>query len=342
MELQDGKRRRRVKEEDMSEIEKPSFIERDFDAVRQRLTADSGLQPADPEYVSLEQIAYEMYILRCNIQDACVQNLLDYARYPMLDYLGAMRDCYREEGESDDVYRERIKRAMDKYAVAGPADGYIELAKEAGGQSEDEDGTLTDNIIDVSVYSPIDVFGDKVRPSGKAVITILSKEYWDIDEKERIEGLIRAAVETSDEESEEDAEEPTDEELSKLAAMKALLERVTNALSDKDKRPLCELVEVNLPKKIDVSFTVEITATMSGSPSLKDDVEAALNNYLKHVKETISRDLVVNQIIGVCQAVPGVYKVEITGLEGDVEAAYNEFISAEAEIVVTGVSNERE
>lgn len=310
----------------MSKLEKPSFIERDFDAVKQRLVADSELQPADPEYVALEQIAYEMYVLRCNIQDACVQNLLDYARYPMLDYLGAMRDCYREEGESDDVYRERIKRAMEKYAVAGPADCYIELAKEAGGKSGDVDGSLIDNIIDVSVYSPIDVFGDKVRPSGKAVITVLSKEYWDIDDWTELKSR----------------PEPTDEELSKLAAMNALLERVTNALSDKDKRPLCELVEVNLPKKIDVSFTVEITATMSGSPSLKGDVEKALNAYLKRIQKTISRDLVVNQIIGVCQAVPGVYKVEITGLEGDVRADYNEFISAAAEVVVTGVSNERE
>jgi|GEM_PF-2812353 len=310
----------------MSEIEKPSFIERDFGAVRQRLAADSGLQPADPEYVTLEQIAYEMYILRCNIQDACVQNLLDYARYPMLDYLGAMRDCYREEGESDDSFRERIKRAMEKYAVAGPSDGYIELVKEAGGKSEAEDGTLTDNIIDVSVYSPIDDFGGKLRPSGKAVITVLSKEYWDIDDWETLKNK----------------PDPTDDEREKLSAMNSLMERVKTALSDKDKRPLCELVEVNLPKKTDVSFTVEITAAMSGTPSLKDNVEAALNNYLKHVKETISRDLVVNQIIGVCQAVPGVYKVEITGLEGDVEAAYNEFISAEAEVQIKGVSNERE
>lgn len=311
----------------MSEKEKPSFIERDFPAIKQRLTADSGLQPADPEFVVLEQIAYESYILRCNIQDACVQNLLPFARYPMLDYLGELRDCRRNEGESEDDYRGRIERAMEKYAVAGPSDSYIELSKEAGGKSEDEDGSLTDNIIDVSVYSPIDVFGDKLRPSGKAVVTVLSKEYWDIDDWETLKNK----------------PEPTDDESEKLAAMNSLLERVKTALSDKDKRPLCELVEVRLPKKINVSFSVEITATMSGTPRLKNEVEKALNSYLEHVKKTISKDLVVNQIIGVCQAVPGVYKVKkITGLEEDVTAGYYEFISATAEVDIEGVSNERE
>ena len=280
----------------------PNFIERDLSAIKSRMAADSGIQPTDPEYVVLEQIAYEMYVLRCNVQDACKQNLLDYARYPMLDYLGALRNCARNTGESDDEYRIRIKAAMNAYTVCGTEAAYRYLGKNAN-----------DLIIDVNPYS---VLRADQTPAGIVQVYVLTTDHW----------------------TAEDYEEATGDD---RAAMKAVLDDVAAALSPEDRRPMGEEVQVFYPDKKETSFTVSITATRSAPADLAAQIQSALNSYLMTIKNKISKDIVIAQVIGICQSFSGCYKA-VTSLSADFTADYNEFIDATCTVAVTSVTAERE
>ncbi|MBR6421929.1 baseplate J/gp47 family protein [bacterium] len=284
-------------------IEQPNFIERDFEATRNRMISDSGIQPADPEYVLLTQIAYDIYILRCNIQDADKQNLLDFARYPMLDYLGALRNCVRYEGESDDEYRVRIRESMNAFTVCGTEAAYRYISKNAD----------PENIIDVDPYSALRSDG---TPAGIVQVFVLTKNYWTTADYAEATGDDKAAM---------------DEVLAKVAA----------ALTPVDVRPLGEKVEVYFPDKKEIAFTVSIIAKRSASNTLQSDIQEALNAYLANVKSHVSKDVVISQVIGICQSFDGCYKA-VCSLSADEEAAYNEFIEAVATVTITGVTDERE
>ena len=78
----------------MSSLPPPSFIVRDPAQVVADMTAqfeaDAGktLYPAQVETLYINQVAYRESLLREAIQAAGLQNLIDFATYPMLDYLG--------------------------------------------------------------------------------------------------------------------------------------------------------------------------------------------------------------------------------------------------------------
>ncbi|MFE8103566.1 baseplate J/gp47 family protein [Brenneria goodwinii] len=85
----------------MAVITEPVFIERDAEAITAEMIAkyeaDSGktLYPAQAERLLIDLIAYREMLLRCGIQEAAKQNLVRYARAPMLDYLGELVGTYR-------------------------------------------------------------------------------------------------------------------------------------------------------------------------------------------------------------------------------------------------------
>lgn len=76
--------------------EEPSFIDRDPQAVIAAMVAqyesDSGktLFPAQVERLLVNLVAYRESLLRVAIQEAAKQNLVAFARAPMLDYLGEL------------------------------------------------------------------------------------------------------------------------------------------------------------------------------------------------------------------------------------------------------------
>jgi len=77
-------------------LPEPSFIERDPATVTAENIAlyeslsGKTLQPAQPEMLLVNQISYRELLLRIGIQEAAKQCLVDYAIYPMIDYLGAL------------------------------------------------------------------------------------------------------------------------------------------------------------------------------------------------------------------------------------------------------------
>jgi len=77
-------------------LPEPSFIDRDPSQVTAELIetyeqmTGRTLQPAQVERVLIDLIAYRESLLRIAVQEAAKQNLLTYAVFPMLDYLGEL------------------------------------------------------------------------------------------------------------------------------------------------------------------------------------------------------------------------------------------------------------
>jgi len=74
----------------------PNFIDRNPAAILAEIKADyeartgRTVEPAQVEMLVFQAQAYRELLVRNQIQDASLQNLVAYARYPMLDYLGEL------------------------------------------------------------------------------------------------------------------------------------------------------------------------------------------------------------------------------------------------------------
>lgn len=74
----------------------PEFINRDPETIIAEMTADyetrtgRTLEPAQVEMLLINAFAYREFLVRNQIQDAAMQNLVAFARFPMLDYLGEL------------------------------------------------------------------------------------------------------------------------------------------------------------------------------------------------------------------------------------------------------------
>jgi phage-related baseplate assembly protein len=74
----------------------PNFINRDPQTIVSEMIADyeartgRTLEPAQIETLLINGFAYRELLLRNQIQDASLQNLVEYARFPMLDHLGVL------------------------------------------------------------------------------------------------------------------------------------------------------------------------------------------------------------------------------------------------------------
>jgi len=110
-------------------LTEPSFIERNPAVITAEMVtlweAATGktLYPAQVEALLIDLIAYRENLVRIGIQEAAKQNLVAYARAPMLDYLGELVGCYRLAGETDDRFRERVLLAPEA-AACGTATAY--------------------------------------------------------------------------------------------------------------------------------------------------------------------------------------------------------------------------
>jgi phage-related baseplate assembly protein len=85
------------------ELPEPSFVERDARAILAECIAwyeartEKPLPGAHPDRIIIELIAYREWLVRVAIQEAAKQNLVRYARFPMLDLLGELLDVPRLE-----------------------------------------------------------------------------------------------------------------------------------------------------------------------------------------------------------------------------------------------------
>lgn len=101
------------------------------------------LYPAQVESLLVDLIAYRETLIRAAINDTARQNLVRFARAPMLDYLGELVGVARLPDEDDERLRARILEAPESFSVAGPRLAYRHHAMSAHA-----------SIVDVAVTSP--------------------------------------------------------------------------------------------------------------------------------------------------------------------------------------------
>lgn len=78
------------------DLQIPEFLDRDVNAITSDMISfyetatGKTLQPAQPERLLINAFAYREALLRNAINDACLQNLVNFSRFPILDYLGQL------------------------------------------------------------------------------------------------------------------------------------------------------------------------------------------------------------------------------------------------------------
>ena len=350
-------------------LPEPSFITRDPGGVTTELIAlyeqmtGKTLQPAQPEMLLINLIAYRESLLRISIQEAAKQNLVEYANYPMLDYLGQLVGVARLEARPS-VTRIRFTLA----AVSG-----VDTIIPAGTVVATKDG-LVDFATDVAVVIPAgqttaEVYATATTvgrlgngylageinsmPSPVAGMTavniIFSSGGADAEEDDRLRVRIKDAPESFSNAGSRGAYRywamTAHQDIVDVAVLSPLPGQVvvypltdTGAPSTEvqsavlatcsadNVRPLTDQVTVALPDESEFSIAVTITPyNWPDAAAVEEQATAALTAYAAELRAALGRDVIISQIAGRIQALYGVYKVAVTSPENDIIRATNQW-----------------
>lgn len=117
-------------------LKEPNFINRDITTIAQEMKkmfedrTQRKLLGSQAEQILLDICAYREHLVRCDIQRAAKDTLVEYAANEALDHIGILLGVKRhgtsnsEEREEDDDLRERIKLAMESFSTAGTKGSY--------------------------------------------------------------------------------------------------------------------------------------------------------------------------------------------------------------------------
>lgn len=109
----------------------------------------------------------------------------------------------------------------------------------------------------------------------------------------------------------------------------SLIAKVLAKLQDKKVRPVCVNFSVSAPTIINYTITASITAYADADiATLPTRCATALNDYIKLVRASMGRDVVVAQIVGILQNVTGVYKAVVTSPASDLIILPTEWATA--------------
>ncbi|MDD3012626.1 MAG: baseplate J/gp47 family protein [Candidatus Gastranaerophilales bacterium] len=337
-------------------LPEPSFIDRDIDKITKDWIAlyeqktGKVLQPAQIERVLIDVGVYRESLLRIAIQEAAKQNLVNFATYPMLDYLGELVGVERLQPQ----YAKTIIRfAMDEaeiYAIDIPS----------GSQIESKDGKVIFTTLNSTTIPPGQLYADvpvQCETAGEIGNNYLSGEInsllsnlpdinsvsnisvtsggADEEENDPYRERIKQAPEQFSNAGSRGAYEyltksahqdiidvavinPTAGVVKVYPLTKSgnptseIINAVSNILDDDTKRPLTDLVIVESPLKIDFSITADVTIFDWADQTLvKAEIELKLDAYISDLKLKLGKDIVPAQIISIILGVSGVYNVNL-------------------------------
>jgi len=300
----------------LQNLPEPSFIERDLEAIIERIKiryeAKTGktLEPMHPLMIFLESVAFEIYLQRIAFQDAAKQNLLDFARFPMLDWLGEYKKTPRLTNETNEKYKERIRKAPEKFSTCGPEGAYKQHVF-----------SVSDDIIDVSIYSE--------PQSGVAELYILTKDKW-------------TNYQLQHEKSLPEGDKTKIDGINLEVYMEELLAQIQFACSDKKVRPMTEKVEVYYPDIIEYEILADITLYKDAPPNMEllmNQIRNEAINFATEQEERFTPGVIISQIIDKLH-LQGVYNLKLNSPAKDISLLYNQIvICANIEVQQVGVIN---
>ena len=264
-----------------------------------------------------------VYALQTKFNNAAKLNLVEYSRYPILDFLGKQKNCERLEGEGDEKYINRILLAPEGYSVAGPELAYLYYILSA-------DSTIVDAAIEVpdeNASVVIASVSEAIQPIETECITntiennlfSASMDY----EKEEIEITLKEALQAGDKIT---VRIPHPYKVIPYVltqtgeASEEILQKVSKTLEGV--RPLTDYV---IPKSAEIqNFEISGTVYLKQNAEetiVKKEVNEALNAFLESFKGSLKKAVVINQIIKTVLSVDGVYDFKPSSPETILEAS---------------------
>lgn len=338
-------------------LPEPSFIERDANKITQEWIAlyeqktGKTLQPAQIERILIDVGVYRENLLRIGIQEAAKQNLVNYATYPMLDYLGELVGVYRIAAKASKTTIKFNLAEIQTFNVSIPTNTQI----------ESKDGkviftTIKDTLVPASslfIETEVEAETEGIIGNGylageiKNLITPLpyiesaenitiSSGGADIEDDDSLRERIKQAPEKFSNAGSKGAYKywtsTAHQDIIDVAVLNPtagvvlvypltksgnptpeILSLVEDILTDEEIRPLTDQVIVEAPEIIDFAIHGSITLyNFADADSVMAEINFKLNEYIKNLKSKLGKDIVPTQIIALLNNIYGVYKVDLT------------------------------
>lgn len=346
----------------MSELPPPNFIERDAEAIERRMIerweAATGkrLQPGQPEALLIAQIAYEINLVRIGVQDAAMLNLVDFSRYPVLDWIG--------ERIATPRLNEQPARTTLKFELASAQPSSVVVPQGTRVRTMDGEvvfATVAPLIIPAGELSgEVDAIADPPGLQGNSYQPGEVSEL--MDPVPNVESVANITVTSggADRESDEAYRQRIKEAPTRfsLAGPRGayifhargahpdivdvevittpdavvrvyvltrdgeptpeILAAVEAALDPETVIPDSDKREVYAGIRVDFSVTANVTLFEDAdAPSVQVALDEALAAYRDAMRSKLGRDIVSRQIYGALMEIDGVYDVDLELLDGD-------------------------
>lgn len=366
-------------------LPEPNFIERDVNKITQEWIAlyeqktGKTLQPAQIERILIDVGVYRENLLRIAIQEAAKQNLVNFATYPMLDYLGELVGVTRLQPQYAKTVMRFIMNETKTFSVDVPAgfqieskDGkvifsslnnaiilsgqlYVDIPMQCETAGEIGNGYLPGEINNPvsNISSYIDGFSNIETTSGGA--------------EEELDDSYRERIKQSPEQFSNAGSKGAYEFLAKSAhpdiidvavlspgagivkvypltkngnPLDPIINAVNAILNDEMKRPLTDHVIVETPVKVDFEINAEVTVfDYADQIAVKAEIESKLDSYISDMKLKLGKGIVPAQIISIILSVTGVYNVNLINPPYKSIEKYEWANCISRTVVITGVVN---
>lgn len=338
-------------------LPRPDFVSRDAEAITAELVAQyesltgRTLYPAQVERVLIDLIAYRELLCRIAIQEAAEQNLLAFARAPMIDYLGELVDVTRLPAKAAQTtlrFTLATAQVTDTLVAAATriesSDGLFAFATNAAATIPA--GQLTVDV--TATCATAGTAGNGWTAGQLATLTddpgtgllsvsnvVASNGGMDSEDDDHLRERIKLAPEAFSTAGSVQAYRfhalsasqavldvavlsatPGTVQLYPLAVTGLpdanLLSLVEATCSAEKRRPLSDTVQAIAPTQVDYAITASLTLyATADAPSVQAAALAAAQAYAIDRAAGLGRDIVPSQLVAAL-SVPGVYQVTLT------------------------------
>jgi phage-related baseplate assembly protein len=335
-------------------LPEPNFIDRDIDTITREWIAlyeektGKTLEPAQIERLLIDVGVYRENLLRIKIQETAKQNLVNFAAYPILDYLGELVGVTRIPAQKSST--------TITFNLIEPLDFILLIPKNT--QIETKDGnyifeTQADTFIpagssNVQIKAVSTTAGASVNGYLQGEVNNLITPLPYIAKAENIQTTAGGADEETDEQLRERIKQAPEQfsnagckgaykfhtfsahpdiiDVSVLSPSAGVVEiypltKIGNPSRDiiqvaqsylvQDHiKPLTDYVVVKSPEKVDFQIKASlILYSFADAESVFTQAKEVLNDYCASLRKKLGKDIIQTQIITLLNSVYGVYKV---------------------------------
>ncbi len=350
-------------------LPEPSFITRDPAAIVAEMVASyeattgKTLQPAQVERVLIDLIAYRENLIRIGIQEAAKQNLVEYAIFPMIDYLGELVGVARLVAQSARCTIRFYLTAAQAFNVTVPAGTRVEtkdgqqifatefnLTITAGQAFGDVSaicqtaGVIGNGYVAGDVNNLVDVVANVNSAANTTTTSGGSDEESDDAMRARIKlapesfstagsrGSYLYHAKSADSSIVDvaiDSPSPGVVAVYPLCSTgvptQAVIDAVLATCSAEDVRPLTDDVQVLAPTPVDYTIAVTVTPYQwSDRELVQQQATAALTALASEMQGKLGQDVTTSRVIAAAH-LDGVYRVTVQQPAADLSISFSQF-----------------